>query len=121
MAARNGALAAPGAHPDAQRYPARDVSTLAAGNDAGLSPRFVVVSSISGDFKKRVRVYVSGVAPPARSISYRGSDGALWMHSHRASRYQRNQELVSACRTLKSQSSRHPPMPETISRTNYQP
>ena len=44
MAAGNSALVAPSSHPDAQWHAARDFSTLVAGDDTGLSPRFVVVS-----------------------------------------------------------------------------
>jgi hypothetical protein len=44
MATGNSAPAAPSAHPNAQWHAARDISTLVAGNDTGLSPRFVVVS-----------------------------------------------------------------------------
>jgi hypothetical protein len=45
MATGNSAPAAPSAHPDAEWQVARDISTLVAGNDTGLSPCFGVVSS----------------------------------------------------------------------------
>src|SRR5580692_330325 len=44
MATGNSAPAAPSAHPDTEWQVARDISTLVAGNDTGLSPCFVVVS-----------------------------------------------------------------------------
>jgi hypothetical protein len=44
MGTGNSAPAAPSAHPDTERQVTRDISTLVAGNDTGLSPRFVVVS-----------------------------------------------------------------------------
>jgi hypothetical protein len=44
MATGNSAPAAPSAHPHAKWQATRDISTLVAGNDTGLRPRFVVVS-----------------------------------------------------------------------------
>src|ERR1700679_2696905 len=82
MATGNSAPAAPSAHPDTEWQVARDISTLVAGNDTGLSPCFVVVSPLRGRVVPRepvqTRCFCRALRMPSSQITDCGRGSVPW-------------------------------------------